>query len=274
MKKSTTKILVAALALFMAIGIATGSTFAWFSLNTTVTATGMQVVAKSDNTFLLIGTGDNDTAAEIQAIVGDRTTTALTVSASEAKLYPASPAMTAAEAAYLPASTGKKVGGDAITTAGVQVTDAATAAAVTNWFTANALAPDAAAIDATTARQLTSFAGYVITKTVYLTVDTGANNANNLSVTATITQKTGGTDISAVKILVTTDDGGFATLTSASNTADIKGTNTAITSSTVRTVNIYIYYDGDETPVYTNNAANLTGADITLTFNVDAVPAA
>lgn len=270
MKKNTTKILVAALALFMAIGIATGSTFAWFALNTEVSATGMQVVAKSDNTFLLIGTAS--TADEIQAATPN-TTVALTVSDSEAKVYPASPAMTAAEAAYLTTS-GKDVDGATITTAGVQVTNAATADAVTNWFTANALAADAPDIDTDSARQLKSFTGYVIKKTVYLTVEDGSNAARDLSVTATLTQKTSGTDITAVKILVTTDDGGFATLTSAAPTADIKGSNTVITNTTVRMVNIYIYYDGDEAPVYTNNAVNLKGADIELAFNVVAVPAA
>ena len=46
MKKSTSKIVMAALALFMAIGIATGSTFAWFSMNNKVTVTGMTVTTK------------------------------------------------------------------------------------------------------------------------------------------------------------------------------------------------------------------------------------
>lgn len=271
MKKNTTKLLMAALALFMAVGIATGTTFAWFALNTNVSATNMQVVAKSDNTFLLIGTGDNDTADEIQAATPN-TTVDLNVGNAEAKVYPASPAMTSAEAAYLTTS-GKDVTGTTITTAGVVVDNTAKAAAVTNWFTANAVDAAHPDIDTTSARQLTSFTGYVITRTVYLTVEDGSNNARNLSVTATITQKASGTDVTAVKILVTTDDGGFATLTSAAPTADIKGTNTVITDSTVRTVNIYIYYDGDEAPVFTNNAVNLTGADISLTFNVDAVPA-
>ena len=110
---------------------------------------------------------------------------------------------------------------------------------------------------------------------MYLTVASGSNDANNLTVTPTITQKTGGTDITAVKILVATDDGGFAVLSSANNgsAVDIKGTNTAITDSGIRQVDIYIYYDGDETPVYTNNMANLKGADIELAFDVTPVPA-
>lgn len=270
MKKNTTKILVAALALFMAIGIATGSTFAWFALNTSVEATGMQVVAKSDNTFLLIGTGDNDTAAKIQA-ADPNTTVALTVAAADADLYPATPA-TDTTAALLNTTTGKKVGGDAITVAGAEVT-AATAGTVTNWYTATAAAVDNKAMLAGSARQLTTFTDYVIVKTLYLTVAEGSNNANNLSVTATITAATS-KNIDATRVMVVTSDGGFAILTPSSLTADIKGSNTALTDSTVITVTVYIYVDGEDASIYTNNKANLDTANIGLTFNVTPVPAA
>lgn len=270
MKKNTTKILVAALALFMAIGIATGSTFAWFALNTSVSATGMQVVAKSDNTFLLIGTGTDDTADEIQA-ADPNTTVALTVAAADSDLYPATPA-TDTTAALLNTTNGKKVGGGAITVAGVEVEDDTTAAAVTNWYTATAEDYDDEVMLAGSARQLTSFDDYVIVKTLYLTVADGSNNANNLSVTATITaQSTGNVD--AVRVMVVTDDGGFAILKTGNLTADIKGTNTAISDTTVRTVTVYIYVDGEDGTVYTNNKANLDAATIGLTFDVDPVPA-
>ena len=125
------------------------------------------------------------------------------------------------------------------------------------------------------ARQLTSFEHYVIKKTVYLTVSVGANPANNLKVTADIAQKDGGTDIAACKMVVTTDDAGFAFVNNSNKTnVAIAGDNHDITSTTVRTVNIYIYYDGAESVVYTNNAANLKGATINLTFTVDSHPAA
>lgn len=235
-------------------------------MNKSVEATGMQLTAKSTNTYLLIGTGDNDTADEIQA-ANPNVNVALTVTDAEAKVFPASPAMDETEAGYLTTS-GKTVDEATITTAGVVVDNAAKAATVTNWFTANALAPGAATIDTATARQLKSFDEYVIRKTVYLTVADGSNPADYLTVTPTITQKDSGTDISAVKVLVTTDDGGFTTLTNTQNgtPVDIKGTNTEINDTTVRTVNIYIYYDGDESPVYTNNMPNLKGATIDLNF--------
>lgn len=269
MKKNTTKILVAALALFMAIGIATGSTFAWFALNTEVSATGMQVVAKSDNTFLLIGT--DNTADAIQT--ANTKTVALTVDAADSDLYPCTPA-TETTAALLNTTNGKKVGGDAITVAGVKVDSAATAAAETNWYTANAATVANKTMIDGGARQLTTFTDYVIVKTLYLTVADGSNNANNLSVTATITaQNTGNVD--AVRVMVVTDDGGFAILKTGNLSANLYDGehNTAITDTTVRTVTVYIYVDGEDSTVYTNNKANLDAATIGLTFDVDPVPA-
>ena len=177
------KKLIPALCMLLVSAILLGtSTYAWFSMNTTVNATGMQITIKSDNTFLLINTGDNDTADEIQT--AGLTTTALTVAAADADLYPAAPCLTSEQAALLPASTGKKVGGDAITVAGAQITSDSTADDVTNWYTATAAASNAATMLGGSARQLTSFSDYVIVKTAYLTVADGANNANNLTVPA------------------------------------------------------------------------------------------
>lgn len=251
------------------------STFAWFSMNKDVNVATLSLTAKSNQTYLLISK-TNDTAATIQS--EGLTTATESITGDAAKVYPSSPALTEAEAGYLTKS-GKVVGTDAaITTAGVLVDNPAKAAAVTNWFTANASTVSAATIDTTSARQLSTFTGYVIHKTYYLTVAAGSNPANNLSVTADIDDTN--TDAQAVKLLVTTDDGGFANLYLAGNdgtahaanlTADIKGSNTNITNTTVRQVDVYLYYDGDEAPVYTNNAANLAGADVDLTFSVKPV---
>ena len=43
------------------------STFAWFSMNTSVTATGMQVTAKTDNAYLIISAGTTLSGSEISA---------------------------------------------------------------------------------------------------------------------------------------------------------------------------------------------------------------
>ena len=53
MKKATSKILVAALSLIVAVAVATGTTFAWFSMNNKVTVTGMSVTTTVDSNILI-----------------------------------------------------------------------------------------------------------------------------------------------------------------------------------------------------------------------------
>ena len=268
------KKLIPALCMLLVSAVMLGTTtFAWFSMNNRVTASGMQVVAKSDNTYLLIGTGDNNTYQKIQALANG-TTADLAVTDTEAKVYPSRPAQDTTEVGYL-AIDKYNIDGQKVTTAGVAVTTKATAAAATNWFTASALKSDSSAIDGTSAKQLTadSFGNYVIKKTVYLTVAAGANPAKNLSVKATITGKAAGKNFSAVKVLVATETG-MAILDSANTTSTAIGSDTAlITSTTVVAVDIYIYYDGNDSTVNTNASADLTGATISLAFEVASVPA-
>ena len=270
MKK--TKLIIPAMGLLLlSTAASVTGTVAWFAANASVTATGMQVKAKTASTYLLIGTGENDTYAEIQAINPASTSVALTVSDEQALVLPSKPVENETEAGYVSVAAGhKNTAGTDVATAGVIVDNGTKAAAFTNWYTASAAAPTASAIDAGTAKQLAGFDGYVIQRTAYLTVAVGATNAQNLTVTPTFTQLSGGTDINAVKMLIATSDGGFAKLSSAQNATavDIKGSNTALTPTSLLTVNMYLYYDGSETNVYTTNLANLTGASISLEFGV------
>lgn len=268
------KKLIPALCMLLVSAVMLGTTtFAWFSMNNKVVAENMQVVAKSDNTYLLIGTGENNAASKIQALA-EGTAADLTVSDTDSKVYPSKPAVTDTEVGYL-AATKKNIDGVQVATAGVAVTTKATAAVATNWFTASALKSNASTIDESSARQLTAekFSKYVIKKTVYLTVAVGANPANNLSVTATITAKETGKTITAVKVLVATETG-IATLDSTHLTSAAIGSSTAkITSNDVMEVDIYIYYDGSDSSVNTNGIGDLSGASISLEFTVDSVPA-
>lgn len=270
MKK--TKVIIPALGmLLLSTAASVTGTVAWFAANATVSATGMQVKAKTASTYLLIGTGDNDTYAEIQAINPASTSVALTVTNEQALVLPSKPVENATEEGYVSVAEGHKTtAGASITTAGAIVDTAAEAGVVSNWYTASAADPAASTIKADTAKQLAAFDNYVIHRTAYLTVAVGATNAQNLTVTPTFTQLSSGTDINAVKMLVATSDGGFAKLTSGNNGSaiDIKGSNTAITPTSLLTVDLYLYYDGSETNVFTTNLANLTGASISLEFGV------
>lgn len=267
-KKLKTQLLAAVAMTLVAVIALGSSTFAWFANNTEVKATGMNVVAKSNDTFLLISE-EKTTATDIQ-IEGATTVDLGMTTASE--VFPAAPAMKDEQVNYL-TTNGKKVGGGQITTAGVKIENAETAGAVTNWYTAKAKNAGTHEMEDDSARQLETFADYVEHKTLYMTVAKGADGANNLKVTPVFTQNDIGNDMDAVKVLLVTSDGACKVLKNGDTGIDIKGNNTKLTDGTVLTVDLYIYVDGDDDAVYTNNKANLKGATIKLNFSVEVATA-
>lgn len=315
MKKSLKLIPAIVMLLVSAILVST-TTFAWFSMNTQVTATGMQVTAKSQTTFLLIretsgvsGATDADKAASIQAISPASTSVLLTVLDGDADVYPCKPYNSSTDSGYT-----------TVASTATNVSNYATAAAYDNWFTANSLDPATSTTSTANDRVLTAFTDYVITKSVTLTLAEGAEDAHNLTVTGTILPKgltkvaAAGTaasgktyysyadgvytninavesvtpvttdmyvlnaasgaatiDITAVKVLVVTDDNNIVTLSYATNDApqSLHTVDTTLTDDSIVVVAIYIYYDGSEDAVTTNDKADLGWANISLAFGVE-----
>jgi hypothetical protein len=239
------------------------STFAWFSMNKKVTASTMSISAKSDSTFLLIGTGNNDTAGEIQT--AKSTSADIGTAEQFTQLIPSTPAVAADLTTYATELAGSAA-----------VTNKATAEVEANWWTANSSDPANATTNTINVTPLTStnFDEYVIKRTVYLTVAVGANQANSLTIKPTFTAQSEdqGKVFDGIKVLVATSDGVMTTLTNtqSGSAVSIQGTNN-ITSAGVLTVDLYIYYDGKDSTVYSNNYANLTGADVEFEFSVEPV---
>lgn len=235
--------LLAAIAMVLVASIALGSsTYAWFASNTQVTANGMQVTAQSTQAFLLIS-NTNKTADTIQT--ENKTSVELTVTADEAKLMPA---------------------------AHETITKAAEAAVDQNkWYTGFSADPTKVEMNAGTKQTLTAFTGYVIHKQVWVTVAKNSTPVKDLSVSATIGNKNTGT-ITQAKVLVASSDAA-AELSSATTapTTKLTGATTTITDSTVVALDIYIYIDGNDSAVFTNNFNSLDTATISLSFN--AIPA-
>lgn len=235
--------LLAAIAMVLVASIALGSsTYAWFASNTQVTANGMQVTAQSTQAFLLIS-NTNKTAGTIQT--ENKTSVELTVTADEAKLMPA---------------------------AHETITKAAEAAVDQNkWYTGFSADPTKVEMNAGTKQTLTAFTGYVIHKQVWVTVAKNSTPVKDLSVSATIGNKNTGT-ITQAKVLVASSDAA-AELSSATTAPATKltGATTTITDSTVVALDIYIYIDGNDSAVFTNNFNSLDTATISLSFN--AIPA-
>jgi len=264
------------------------STYAWFSMNTDVKVTGMSVIAKTDDTYLIISKTEGiTTAAQIQNENNKKgfITVDMEMEPESSAVLASAPCWSDGEAAYLTQGTEqnqhKDLDGNLIATAGVKIDNDVKAAAFTNWYTAKAVDASESTIDTTTVRQLTEddFAKYVIKKTVYLTVAKGANPAYRLTVSGTFTKVDANEeDLSACKVLIATKN----KETGHSVTAILSSENLnahlyladedVITDATVVQVDMYIYYDGNDENVYTNNVAKLAGATFNLNFGVTAVP--
>lgn len=246
--KKFRKVIPALCMLLISAVLMSTSTFAWFSMNKKVTATGMQITAKSDNIYLLISS-EKTTVSEIRtegAIAAD-----LTILADDAKVYPSAHETTS---------------------------DIATLATATNWYYEIAETTDdsAAASGTKTALNDDLLPKYVLHKTVYITLAANSDPAANLRVSAAIASNSTATGGSAtfapVKVVVGAVGGGMVELDSAtpSSTTVLKSSITKDDATPVQ-VEIYIYYNGADEAVYTDNLANLDGATIDLTFTVESV---
>ena len=233
--KALRKQLMAAIAMVVVAAVAlSSSTYAWFANNNKVTATGMQVTAMSNQAYLLISS-TKTTAAEIQT--ENATTVALTVSDEEAKVFPA---------------------------AHETIANTESADTVSNWYTGYSNNPGSVAMDNGTRTELTVFDNHVIHKTVYVTVAKNSDPIKDLKARATITANNSKT-ITQAKVLVTSSSASTE-LSSGTMSSEVVLSNGNITDATVLQLDIYIYIDGNDTAVYTNNIDKLDTAQITLIF--------
>ncbi|MBR5943184.1 MAG: hypothetical protein IKZ81_07590 [Clostridia bacterium] len=243
------KKLIPALCMLLVAAVLMGtSTFAWFSMNDTVTATGMSVTVKADQVFLEIAAGHAANADAVQA-GGLISATATTASAV---LYPA-----AHQAAANTIATA-----DATTTTG---TDPDTVTTMTNWYYRTSSDPSEY-MGTTPSAELpieqADFGKYVLVNEFSLTVADGSNAVSDLKVdTCTIT--TSGDQ--AVKVLVATSSASqeFSGTGGAGSTV-LRSSN--LTSSDVEYVKIYVYWDGNDTDVFSNGIADLVNTSVVVTF--------
>lgn len=237
MKKLTTKLLMSIIAVAFAFVALGTSTYAWFSMNTTVTATGMSITAKADQTFLVIANADSDLAV---------TATSANANTATAEIYPAK---------Y------KELSGTTPIwqTAYSNNPDSADKAEGSNYA-------DVAAADASK---------YVLANTFYIKVANGAVSAANLKLSGVSVDKENSVSSvfeSAVSVLVVVGE----TAVNCVNGA-LPETNptlaATVTDSAFITVNVYVYFNGDQASVKTNNATaiNLVAIPVELTFSVDGV---
>lgn len=258
-KSSTARKLLPAFAMLTvsAISLST-STYAWFSMNKEVDVTGLQLTAKSNSSYLIIG--DTDNLQTLQGSSANSTTLTFTGDGASLEVFPSQHNPGGADDTAVVGST--------------KVTNTATASDYGNWYYKIAASPSASAADASKpATALTSFDDYVLHKTVYVTLATGSQAASNLklksSLFTTTNAKTGNNETNnAVTVLVTSSTAYDQVAADSTNPTGTVLAST-VTDQAVVPIDIFIFYDGDDASVFTNNIANLEGATVSLTFEVD-----
>ena len=226
MKK--TKVIIPALGLLLlSTAASVTGTVAWFAANATVTATGMTVTAVSDSVFLEIKgsqDGENYGATGTNAI--------------DADLYPVAHESWTALANVTDFDLNDDDTND-------------------NWYYRYSDDATQANHGLSDKTYISAFTNYVVASEYSVKLHTGsADTAYDLYVSSvTIAANTG------ITVVIAGADGYQEFSASA---ADIAFNNANVISNTVtqtaQTITAYIYIDGNNTNVYSNNIANLTGA--------------
>lgn len=250
--KALKKQMGAAIAMVLVAAVALGSaTFAWFVSNNTVKATTSKISAQSNAPFLKIDKAN---------ITKDSTTSISYAEDADVKLYPA----------QVVKNTDKKPL--------FKSAYASTAAATTELTNSRYDVGDAAA--AVTG-------DFAIKKSFKIgTADAKAGSFKNLKVAGVELTSKGTEGLEdALSILVVCGDNWAVykksadgtVLTEYKDSVSATGNNTdgvladAIAANTSVDVDVYVFYDGSETNVYTNNLDKLTAIGATVTFTATPV---
>ena len=239
--KSLKKQLFAAVAMVIVAAIAvSSSTFAWFAANTTVTAQGMSVSAKSDQVFLEIEGDPSGASVATGTVTTDDTgyTTLGTLTMDGVQLLPTDHEAFSAIADITAADS-------------TVVTD------MDKWYYQYSDDPAVYNSNLTAATPVTvaNFNKYVAKVTYSVKLHDNLNPAYDLYVKdITIAANKG---INA--IVVGADGYQEFTASVGDNTSTAVALSNSVTSS-AQTVTVYLFINGNDSNVYTNNIANLTGA--------------
>ena len=254
MKK--TKVIIPALGLLLlSTAASVTGTVAWFAANSSVTATGMKVKAKSDNEFLQIAAASatwNDT---------DPFTTVEINNTTAKEIKPTHVAASLAEG-------------------GASYTNYAGSTSAIVWLDARsnnvANAAHSGAFTNVTASATTD---YTLLNELKVRIKPGtAASASNFRVSsvAFAAVEQSGTDvtdglINSLRVLVVGADAGVVW----KNGSYVEGATNSIVDAEVDTtganVSVYVYFDGEDESCYTNNAITPDDYTVSITFAVGAL---
>ncbi len=216
--------------LLSAVLMSTAS-FAWFSMNTQVTATGFQVSAISDASALVINTGE--------------------------KFDPSGNAFTATS------------GGTAITLLPVMPKETLTSTNIetaSSWQYGYSTDPASSTVSGgytTVSGDLMGNGNYLGKDTFYVGLQTGSTAATENLYLRNITLPTGNTGVNVVIVVGTT------VYNSTTSAGDISVDLGVVPTTSGTAVNVYYYINGEDTAVYTNNISALKGT-VSFTIGIGA----
>ena len=258
--KALKKQLAAAIAMVCVAAIALGSsTYAWFVSNNKVTATTSTISAQSNAAFMYI----RDKDEESKDLTFD------TSSINSTALYPAH-WVTVASDNYANAEVGKFYTAYGTTADnGTMVTDTlkiveASAESTTKGSPADAVTAQYAVKNTFyVGSKGTTLSNLVVTSAALKTEDGQASTSENTALD------------NALRILVTCGDN-WVLCDKSSILASNSGNTTNKLADTVSAaeteVNVYVFYDGDDNQVFTNNLPDLKKASKRITVQLDATP--
>ena len=237
--KALKKQMGAAIAMVCVAAIALGSsTYAWFVSNNNVKATTTNISAQSNSAYLVIDTKKTTKDSISSVSAGDTVT----------PLYPAKIEKSSGNALWKSAYADKA--------------NAATMKAGTEFT-----------IDDGTAEKAVS-AGYAVKNTFYIGTGTYDGEFTNLHITG-VTVDTATADDNknlgnAMRVLVVCGNDWQVWSAAGEKLSSSESTGTAFTTGVKKdqdaTVDVYVYYDGDDANVYSDNLTNLTSNGVTITF--------
>lgn len=236
------------------------STYAWFSMNTQVSATGMKVTANSDATYLVIS--DSTTLAANKTLNLNVSGTLLPVSYTTSEIKNAANAATLVEANKWFKAEGTS------TSNGVAVEDSKTQLNINE-------ASNKGTVDNK---------DYYVFKSFYIGLASGSSavqTGKGIQADVTFSAKTSSNLNKALTVKIVygdTDDPTAANTTqtyvygaetgSVVKHASALQEDTLITTTATK-VTVYIYFDGEDTNCTTANAINLDEIDVTIDFFVN-----
>lgn len=246
------KAIVPALAMLLVSAVLLGtSTFAWFSMNDKVLVSGMQITAKSDQHYLIVGS-TNDLTALQDKTTGNQTTIELKntgstdpLSATVKPVQPKAGAITNATTAATPGSW--------------------------EWYEGTSKTDGTAK---PTANAVTNLNEYTLHTTVYITVAKDTPEAKNLILEEATFEKAGtGKTLDGFGgvVVATTEAADRVDSDNALKARDAAGKPilaATVKDQTVIAVEIYVYVYGAHANITTENAFDLATLSLKLRFSV------